>query len=230
MSPSYGPKIRLSSRPSRHAYNGPCYFGPIVRHASRGSSLTGLRRLKAPRPRVRVQPVRPSLTKGKPNPCASLCHNGHGTDCPARPPAAEARLFKGKVCASSGRLRCHRSNGTTGCGRIGRGACRHAIDTTANARPPILVARAGALIGRQIDAKRSLHIGFRKPLARTFHYLPQGAANPSSCCVDIYNLPIRSRNSGHGHVQSNELTRLSRWCDYAEGRRAPGRTSTPASS
>lgn len=75
---------------------------------------------------------------------------------PALPTAAEARgYYKGKVWRdSSGRLRCHRSNGTTGLvvGAAGGALVGHAIDTQGErATGTILGAAAGALIGRQIE-------------------------------------------------------------------------------
>ena len=75
---------------------------------------------------------------------------------PAIPAAAEARgYYKGKVWRdSSGRLRCHRSNGTAGLlvGAAGGALVGHAIDTHGErATGAILGAAAGALIGRQIE-------------------------------------------------------------------------------
>jgi hypothetical protein len=80
---------------------------------------------------------------------------------PALPSPAEARGYNGyngKVWRDSrGRLRCHRSNGTTGLivGAAGGALVGHAIDTHGErATGTIIGAAAGALLGRQIERSR----------------------------------------------------------------------------
>ena len=79
---------------------------------------------------------------------------------PAFPTAALARdgYYHGKVWRdSNGRLRCKRSNGTTGLivGGAGGALLGRAIDTHCErATGTILGAAAGALVGRSIDSNR----------------------------------------------------------------------------
>ncbi|HTG79081.1 MAG TPA: glycine zipper 2TM domain-containing protein [Sphingomicrobium sp.] len=79
---------------------------------------------------------------------------------PAFPSAALARdgSYHGKVWRdSNGRLRCKRSNGTTGLivGGAGGALLGRAIDTHGErATGTILGAAAGALVGRSIDSNR----------------------------------------------------------------------------
>jgi len=79
---------------------------------------------------------------------------------PAFPGAALARdgYYHGKVWRdSNGRLRCKRSNGTTGLivGGAGGALLGRAIDTHGErATGTILGAAAGALVGRSIDRNR----------------------------------------------------------------------------
>ena len=79
---------------------------------------------------------------------------------PAFPSAALARdgCYHGKVWRdSNGRLRCKRSNGTTGLivGGAGGALLGRAIDTHGErATGTILGAAAGALVGRSIDSNR----------------------------------------------------------------------------
>jgi outer membrane lipoprotein SlyB len=81
---------------------------------------------------------------------------------PAAPQAAQARhhthYYQGKVWRDShGRLRCRRSNGTTGLiiGAAGGALVGRAIDTHGErATGTILGAAAGALVGRSIDRSR----------------------------------------------------------------------------
>ena len=77
---------------------------------------------------------------------------------PALPTAAVARdsgYYNGKVWRdSSGRLRCHRPNGTTGLivGAAGGALLGRAVDTRGErATGTILGAAAVALVGRQIE-------------------------------------------------------------------------------
>jgi hypothetical protein len=78
----------------------------------------------------------------------------------AVPPAAFAGdgYYQGKVWRDSrGRLRCKRSNGTTGLiiGAAGGALVGRAIDTRGErATGTILGAAAGALVGREIDRDR----------------------------------------------------------------------------
>jgi uncharacterized protein YcfJ len=75
-------------------------------------------------------------------------------------PAAARGYYHGKVWRDSrGRLRCHRSNGTTGLivGAAGGALVGRAIDTHgARATGTILGAVGGALIGRSIDRSRTV--------------------------------------------------------------------------
>jgi hypothetical protein len=78
---------------------------------------------------------------------------------PAVPAAAHDNgYYKGKVWRdSNGRLRCKRSDGTTGLivGAAGGALVGRAIDTRGErATGTILGAAAGALLGRQIDRSR----------------------------------------------------------------------------
>jgi uncharacterized protein YcfJ len=70
-------------------------------------------------------------------------------------PAAARGYYHGKVWRDSrGRLRCHRSNGTTGLivGAAGGALIGHAVDTHGErATGTILGAVGGALVGRAID-------------------------------------------------------------------------------
>jgi uncharacterized protein YcfJ len=70
-------------------------------------------------------------------------------------PASAATYYNGKVWRdSNGRLRCHRSNGTTGLivGAAGGALVGRAIDTHGSrATGTILGAAGGALIGRSIE-------------------------------------------------------------------------------
>lgn len=80
----------------------------------------------------------------------------------AMPAPAEAQgYYKGKVWRDSrGRLRCRRSNGTTGLiiGAAGGALAGRAIDGGRNRTTGTLLgAAAGALLGREIDKSR----GFR---------------------------------------------------------------------
>jgi hypothetical protein len=80
---------------------------------------------------------------------------------PTMPSVAVARdgYYNGKVWRDShGRLRCKRSNGTTGVivGAAGGALLGRAIDTHGErATGTILGAAAGALVGRSIDRNRS---------------------------------------------------------------------------
>ena len=80
---------------------------------------------------------------------------------PALPTAAVARDgdYHGKVWRDShGRLRCKRSNGTTGLivGAAGGALVGRAIDTHGErATGTILGAAAGALLGREVERSRS---------------------------------------------------------------------------
>lgn len=80
---------------------------------------------------------------------------------PTMPSVAVARdgYYNGKVWRDShGRLRCKRSNGTTGVivGAAGGALLGRAIDTHGErATGTILGAAAGALVGRSIDRHRS---------------------------------------------------------------------------
>jgi len=73
-------------------------------------------------------------------------------------PAAARGYYHGKVWRDSrGRLRCHRSNGTTGLivGAAGGALVGHAIDTHGErATGTILGAVGGALVGRAIERNR----------------------------------------------------------------------------
>ncbi|MFC7536763.1 glycine zipper 2TM domain-containing protein [Sphingomonas sp. GCM10030256] len=78
----------------------------------------------------------------------------------ATPAAAhQARAYSGKTWYDSqGRLRCRRSNGTTGLivGAAGGALVGRAIDTRGErATGTILGAAAGALLGRQVERGRS---------------------------------------------------------------------------
>jgi hypothetical protein len=83
-----------------------------------------------------------------------------GLTVPVLPSAALARdgYYHGKVWRDShGRLRCKRSNGTTGLivGAAGGALVGRAIDTHGErATGTILGAAAGALVGRSIDRNR----------------------------------------------------------------------------
>jgi len=74
------------------------------------------------------------------------------------PAAARGSYYHGKVWRdSSGRLRCHRSNGTTGLivGAAGGALVGRAIDTHGErATGTILGAAAGALLGRSVERSR----------------------------------------------------------------------------
>jgi uncharacterized protein YcfJ len=77
---------------------------------------------------------------------------------PAMPQAAKARhssYYHGKVWRDShGRLRCHRSDGTTGLiiGAAGGALVGHAIDSHGErATGTIIGAAAGALLGRSVE-------------------------------------------------------------------------------
>ena len=74
------------------------------------------------------------------------------------PPAAARGYYHGKVWRDSrGRLRCHRSNGTTGLivGAAGGALVGHAIDSHGErATGTILGAVGGALVGRAIERNR----------------------------------------------------------------------------
>jgi uncharacterized protein YcfJ len=73
-------------------------------------------------------------------------------------PASARGYYHGKVWRDSqGRLRCHRSNGTTGLivGAAGGALVGRAIDTHGErATGTILGAVGGALVGRAIDRSR----------------------------------------------------------------------------
>jgi len=73
-------------------------------------------------------------------------------------PASARHYYQGKVWRDSqGRLRCHRSNGTTGLivGAAGGALVGRAIDTHGErATGTILGAVGGALVGRAIDRRR----------------------------------------------------------------------------
>jgi uncharacterized protein YcfJ len=75
-------------------------------------------------------------------------------------PAAARGYYQGKVWRDSrGRLRCHRSNGTTGLivGAAGGALVGRAIDTHGGrATGTILGAVGGALVGRSIDRSRTV--------------------------------------------------------------------------
>ena len=79
---------------------------------------------------------------------------------PALPSAAQARsgYYQGKTWHDSrGRLRCKRSNGTTGLivGAAGGALLGRAVDTHGErATGTIIGAAAGALVGRSIDRNR----------------------------------------------------------------------------
>ena len=74
------------------------------------------------------------------------------------PASARTHYYRGKVWRDShGRLRCHRSNGTTGLivGAAGGALVGRAIDTHGErATGTILGAVGGALAGRAIDRSR----------------------------------------------------------------------------
>jgi hypothetical protein len=74
------------------------------------------------------------------------------------PASARTHYYQGKVWRDSqGRLRCHRSNGTTGLivGAAGGALVGRAIDTHGErATGTILGAGGGALVGRAIDRRR----------------------------------------------------------------------------
>lgn len=74
------------------------------------------------------------------------------------PASARTHYYNGKIWRDShGRLRCKRSNGTTGLivGAAGGALVGRAIDTHGErATGTILGAAAGALIGRNIDRSR----------------------------------------------------------------------------
>ena len=74
------------------------------------------------------------------------------------PASARTHYYQGKVWRDSqGRLRCHRSNGTTGLivGAAGGALVGRAIDTHGErATGTILGAVGGALLGRAIDRRR----------------------------------------------------------------------------
>jgi uncharacterized protein YcfJ len=74
------------------------------------------------------------------------------------PASARSHYYSGRVWRdSSGRLRCHRSNGTTGLiiGAAGGALVGRAIDTHGErATGTILGAVGGALVGRSIDRRR----------------------------------------------------------------------------
>ena len=76
----------------------------------------------------------------------------------AAPAFAHDGYYKGKVWRDSqGRLRCKRSNGTTGLivGAAGGALVGRAIDTRGErATGTILGAAAGALLGREVDRSR----------------------------------------------------------------------------
>ena len=76
-----------------------------------------------------------------------------------RPPRARG-YYHGKVWRDSrGRMRCHRSNGTTGLiiGAAGGALVGRAIDTHGErATGTILGAVGGALVGRAIDRSRTV--------------------------------------------------------------------------
>jgi len=76
----------------------------------------------------------------------------------AIPAAAHQGYYKGKTWRDShGRLRCKRSNGTTGLivGAAGGALVGRAIDTRGErATGTIVGAAAGALIGREVDRNR----------------------------------------------------------------------------
>jgi hypothetical protein len=77
----------------------------------------------------------------------------------ATPASARTGYYKGRTWYDShGRLRCRRSNGTTGLivGAAGGALVGRAIDTHGSrATGTILGAAAGALVGREIDRSRS---------------------------------------------------------------------------
>ena len=74
------------------------------------------------------------------------------------PASARTHYYEGKVWRDSqGRLRCHRSNGTTGLivGAAGGALVGRAIDTHGErATGTILGAVGGALVGRAIERRR----------------------------------------------------------------------------
>lgn len=74
------------------------------------------------------------------------------------PASARTHYYQGKTWRDSqGRLRCHRSNGTTGLivGAAGGALVGRAIDTHGErATGTILGAVGGALVGRAIDRRR----------------------------------------------------------------------------
>jgi uncharacterized protein YcfJ len=74
-------------------------------------------------------------------------------------PASAQGYYHGKVWRDSqGRLRCHRSNGTTGLivGAAGGALIGRAIDSHGSrATGTILGAAGGALLGREIERSRS---------------------------------------------------------------------------
>ena len=74
------------------------------------------------------------------------------------PASARTHYYQGKVWRDShGRLRCHRSNGTTGLivGAAGGALVGRAIDTHGErATGTILGAVGGALVGRAVDRRR----------------------------------------------------------------------------
>src|SRR4029079_12744040 len=74
------------------------------------------------------------------------------------PASARAHYYQGNVWRDSqGRLRCHRSNGTTGLivGAAGGALVGRAIDTHGErATGTILGAVGGALVGRAVDRRR----------------------------------------------------------------------------
>ena len=80
------------------------------------------------------------------------------TAIPMAPASAHDGYYKGKVWRDNhGRLRCKRSNGTTGLivGAAGGALIGRAIDTRGErATGTILGAAAGALLGREVDRNR----------------------------------------------------------------------------
>jgi len=85
-----------------------------------------------------------------------------GLTFPVMDTPAEARphYYQGKVWRDShGRMRCHRSNGTTGLivGAAGGALVGRAIDTHGGrATGTILGAVGGALVGRAVDRQRMI--------------------------------------------------------------------------
>ena len=82
---------------------------------------------------------------------------------PALPIAAEARsgYYQGRTWQDShGRLRCKRSNGTTGLivGAAGGALIGRAIDTRGERTTGTVIgAAAGALLGRHVERNRRVH-------------------------------------------------------------------------